>query len=217
MANPIALPTLPFADCEFDPVQPWETNRMEGRRTESIGGMTPYWTAKYRFDFLRREQMGLVDAFVMQAGGDGETFAAYDVSRPRPIAHDTGEPLGGLRAGGGLFNGTADLQAITDSRTIVVSDLPAAFQFSPGDYVEIRQSLLVRSLHRIMAAVTADGSGVATLPIRYSLDTGVFTTAATVRLEKPSCLMQIDPGSWSASKAMNARTPSFSAQEVFPA
>ncbi|MCT7665661.1 hypothetical protein [Shinella kummerowiae] len=217
MVNPVFLPALPFADCEFDPVQPWDTNRMEGRRTESVGSMTPYWKAKYRFDFLRREQLGKVDAFVMQAGGDGETFLAYDVSRPRPIAHDTGEPLFLPKAGGGVFNGEATLQEIVDSRTLVVSGLPANFQLSAGDYLEVRQSILVRSLHRIMADATANGSGVVTLSIKYGLDLNVFTTDAIIDFERPSCLMQIDPGSWSASKAMNARTPSFSATEVFPA
>jgi hypothetical protein len=44
MVNPVFLPPLPFADCEFDPVPPWDTNRME-----SVGSMTPYWKAKYRF------------------------------------------------------------------------------------------------------------------------------------------------------------------------
>lgn len=215
MVNPILLPALPFADCEFDPVRIWDTNRMEGRRTESVGSVQPYWKAKYRFDFLRREQMGVVDAFVMLAGGGGETFLAHDVSRPRPIAHDTGLPLSGTKAGGGAFVGEAVLQSITNTRTIVVSGLPAGFRLSVGDYVEIRQSLLVRSLHRIMAAAVASGAGVVTLSIRYGLDTGIFTTAAVVNFEKPSCIMEIDAGSWSASKAMNARTPSFTAQEMF--
>lgn len=217
MVSPISLPNLPYADCEFDPVQPWDTNRMEGRRTESVGGVTPYWVAKYRFDFLRREHLGMVDAFMMRVGGDGGTFAAYDVSRPRPIAHDTGKTLTGTRAGGGAFDGTAVLEDILSSREVVVAGLPAFFQLSRGDYIEIRQATLVRSLHRIIEDQSANGSGRVTLPIRYGLDTGVFTTDATVRFEKASCLMQIDAGSWSASKAMSARTPSFTATEVFPA
>lgn len=215
MVSPILLPALPFADCEFDPVRPWDTNRMEGRRTETVSGVAWYWTAKYRFDFLRREQLGAVDAFMMLAGGDGESFLGFDVSRPRPIAHDEGKPLSGTKAGGGAFDGQAALSGITNSRTIVVSGLPAGFRLSVGDYVEIRQSELVRSLHRITAEAVANGGGIVTLSIRYGLDTGVFSTAATVHFERPSCVMQIDPGSWSASKAMNARTPSFTATEVF--
>lgn len=217
MVDPFPLPNLPYADCEFDPVQPWDTNRMEGRRTESVGSITPYWVAKYRFDFLRREYLGIVDAFMMRVGGNGGTFIAYDVSRPRPIAHDTGKPLTGTRAGGGSFDGTANLKTIVNSREIVVDDLPANFKLSRGDYVEIRQSSLVRSLHRIIVDSQADGDGEVTLPILYGLDTQNFTTAATVHFEKASCLMQIDPGSWSASKAMSARTPSFTATEMFPA
>jgi hypothetical protein len=220
MPDPILLPTFgggrrDWVDCTFDPVRPRDTDRMEGRRTEAQSFGTPYWVARYASRPLLREEYGIMDAFMMQAGDDGETFLAYDAFRPRPVAHDNGLPLSGTRAGGGAFNGQAVLQSITNSRTIVVSGLPAAFKLSVGDYVEIRKSLWERSLHRIMAPATANGSGVVTLSIKYGLDTGIFTTGNTVHFEKPSCTMQIDPGSYDGKKSWANRSPSFSATEVF--
>jgi hypothetical protein len=215
MTTPISLPNVPFVSCDFNPVRPRAIERMEGRRTESQSAGTPYWTASYKTTFLSESDMGIMDAFMMQAGDDGETFLGYDVFRPRPILMDTKVPLSGTKAVGGSFNGTAALQEITDSRTIVVEGLPAGFKLSPGDYVEIRMSALLRSLHRIMASATANSGGVVTLSIKYGLDLQHFTTEAVVNFEKPSCLMQIDPGSFSGTKSWSDRRPSFSATEVF--
>jgi len=215
MADPIALPAVGWKECTFDPVQPRSINRMEGRRTESQIFGTPYWRASYQATWLDKAKFGLIDAFMMQAGDDGETFLGYDVFRPRPTAMDTGNPLSGTKAGGGAFNGSAVLQTITNSRTVIISGLPAGFILSPGDYIEFRMSALARSLHRIIAPAVANSSGVVTLSIRHGLDTQNFTTASVVNFEKPSCTMQIDPDSYSGAKSWSNREPSFTATEVF--
>ncbi len=119
------------------------------------------------------------------------------------------------RQGGGAFNGDAVLQSITSSAAIVVAGLPAGFKLSPGDYVELRMSQLVRSLHRIVENATANASGVVSLSIMFGLDTQHFTTAASVHFEKPSCVMTIDPGSVAAPKSWAGREASFSATEMF--
>lgn len=215
MASPLVLPQVGYTSCKFDPLRPRDVERMEGRFTEAQTFGTPFWKATYKTGWLRYDQYGLMDAFMMTAGDDGETFIAYDAFRPRPIKYDQYVPLSGTKASGGAFNGDAVLRSIIDSRNIVVDGLPAAFQLSVGDYVEVRKSPTVRSLHRITAAATSNGSGVVTLSIKYGLDTGIFTLPCTVHFEKPSCLMQIDPGSVSAPKSWEDRGFSFSATEVF--
>ncbi|UVK45375.1 hypothetical protein BPNPMPFG_000905 [Mesorhizobium sp. AR07] len=215
MATIIDLPDIVgWEKCSFDPVRVRTLDRMEGRRTESISMPTGWWTASYTPGFLFPVDMGKMDAFMMCAGDDGEVFRAYDPFRPRPILMNTGAPLSGVKAGGGAFDGTAVLNSITNSRTVIISGLPAGFQFSYGDYVEFRQNGL-SSLHRIRLPATASSAGLVTLSIKYGLDTQNFTTAAVVRLEKPSCLMQIDPGSYDGTKSTKDRRPSFTAAEVF--
>lgn len=209
------LPAVGYRSCKFDPVQPRDTNRMESRRTEGQTFGTPYWVADYQTSALELPAFGLVEAFAMSSGDNGEVFAAYDASRPRPILMDTGVPLTGTKAAGGAFNGDAVLQAILDAGTITVSGLPASFKLSAGDYVEIRKTTAMRSLHRIRAAATSNGSGNCTFLIKYPLDLQNFTLPCTVHFEKPSCLMQIDPQSYSTQKELVYRSASWSATEVF--
>ncbi|MGO4449122.1 hypothetical protein AB4Y96_09360 [Phyllobacterium sp. TAF24] len=215
MPTLITLPSSKFVECDFKPVRPRDTNRMESRKTESQTFGTPYWTASFRLGALTDIEQGQMRAFMMQAGDDGEVFAAYDAMRPRPVLMDTGKPLSGTKQGGGAFNGDAVLQSILNTLLITVSGLPAGFRLSPGDYVEIRKTPTVRSLHAITSAATANASGTCTLPIKYALDLQTFTLPCTVHFEKPSCTMQIDPGSWQGPKSWAAREPSFSATEVF--
>lgn len=216
MPTPIDLPDIDgWEEVEFDPVVPRASEAMEGRRTEMQRFGTPYWRAKYRPGRLSLAEYGRMDAFMMMAGDGGETFRAHDPFRPRPIAHDNRQPLSGTRAAGGAFDGTATLQSITNSRTVVVAGFPAGFQLSRGDYVEFRMSATLVSLHRIVADITASGEGIATVSIRHWLDLQHFTTAAVVNFEKPACLMQIDPGSYDGKKSNRSRRPSFAATEVF--
>ncbi|RVE84775.1 hypothetical protein [Sinorhizobium meliloti] len=215
MPDPILLPTLPWRDCQFDPINPTDVSMMEGRRSEEQAAGTPFWKAQYTTNWMTPAFYGLFDAFVMKSSSRGAPFLGYDLFRPRPIAHNNGKPLSGTKAGGGAFNGGAVLQSITNSRTIVVSGLPAGFKLSSGDYVELRKSVLIRSLHRIVENATANTSGVVTLSIMFGLDTQHFTTSATVHLEKPSCVMSIDPGSVAAPKSWAGREASFSATEMF--
>lgn len=215
MADPISLPAVGWRECTFDPVQPRSINRMEGRRTESQSFGTPYWRANYQATWLDKAKFGLMDAFMMQAGDDGETFLGYDVFRPRPIAMDTGSPLSGTKAAGGAFNGDAYLQAITGTTQLNVGGLPAGFILSPGDYVELRMAPLLRSLHRVRLPATSTSGGFVTLEVRFPVDRDHFTSSATVHFEKPSCTMQIDPDSYSGAKSWDNREPSFSATEVF--
>lgn len=217
MPTLVSLPDVGWAEALFDPVRPRATDRMEGRRTEMQEVGTAWWQARYTPRFLEPRDFGRMDAFMMRAGDGGEVFAAYDPFRPRPIRMDSGAPLSGTKAGTSTaFDGSATLNSITNSRVIVVGGLPAGFLFSAGDYLEVRRSTFVRSLHRIMADVAASGAGVATLSIKHGLDTQIFTAAnSIIQLEKPSCLMQIDPGSYQGAKSWASRQPSFSATEVF--
>lgn len=214
MSEIISLPAIGWRECLFDPVRVRSTSRMEGRRTESVSTGTPYWKATYRSTFLSKEDYGVMDAFMMRAGEDGDAFLGYDPFRPRPIAMDQNKPLSGTRASGGAFTGDCTIQSIS-ARSVGLVGLPAGFIFSPGDYVEIRKSIKERSLHRIMARVIADSQGYATLSVRYNIDLQHFNVGCTAHLEKPSCTMQIDPDSYSANKSWTSREPSFTATEVF--
>jgi hypothetical protein len=211
----LAFPDLPFAQFDMRQVNTRLTNAMLGRKTESADFGTPYWRLyAAQTPYLSDAQIDTADVFFTLASKGGNVFACHDYYRQRPRAYGQ-VPLSGTKAGGGSFNGAAVLSSVTDSRTIVVSGLPAAFALNAGCLIEINKSSTVRSLHRVMADATANGSGVVTLTIDFPLNTSVFTSAnSTVQLEKPSCLMMLDIG-WSVPKGWNERVASFTATEVF--
>ncbi|WP_425087766.1 hypothetical protein [Stappia sp.] len=211
----LAFPDLPFVEFDMRQVNTRFGNTMLDRATETADFGTPYWRLySARTGWLTDAQIDEADAFFTQASKGGNVFACHDPFRPRPRAYGS-SPLSGTKAGGGAFDGSAELDTVTSSTEIVVSGLPAGFALNRGCLVEVNKSSTVRSLHRVMADATANGSGVVTLTIDFPLDTGVFTAAnSTIQFEKPSCLMMVDPG-WSVPKAWSARVASFSATEVF--
>lgn len=209
---PIALPEIGFTSTRFDPIVTKDVSYMEGRRSEAMVSMTPYWVASYSTPTPHLSHLGEADAFMMDIEA-GETFRAFDTTRPRPLDYLKG-PLSGARAGGGPFDGTATITSRTVN-SVTVSGLPANFQFRVSDYVEVRKSATLLSLHRLRSDVQASVGGVATLPIRMNLDVGVFTLPLVANFEKPAFLAQIDSGSWSISRQKTARGIAFSATEVF--
>lgn len=196
------LPSLGFEQVSFDLIVQRAVNRMLGRRTETLIQGTPYWQAEYQLVWQSERGFGQADAWIRKVLSRGGVFKAYDVFRPRPI-----------EAGAVPLTWTPTLTTITDAHTIVVSDVANDFQFREGDYVCLKMSNLVVSLHSLSADAKANGTGVVTLSIDPALDTQHFTTSAVPIFEKPYCMMQ--PSDWTAVKSWSSRNPSFSAQEVF--
>lgn len=212
MADPLSLPSTGFEEFELTPINTRDTAMMEDRRTETAGFGTPYHTLSVQTQYLDDDEYDDVDTFFMEASQAGACFLAHDVFRPRPRAYGN-TPLSGTKAGGGAFDGTAAVSAVAAYQA-TVTGLPDGFQINRGARIGFRMSALVRSLHLVTEAVTADASGVAVVKFKFALDTQNFTTSATVDFEKPSIPMMLDPG-FSAPKAWSGRKASFSATEVF--
>lgn len=215
MADPITLPAgIDYENFDIGAITMKETSRMEGRRVETVEFGSAYWTANYGTPFLSEDQIADMDAWLLTAAGAGTTFLAHDLYRPRPRLENTGSPLSGTKALGGPFDGTADLTIITNSREVIIEGLPNGFQLSVGDYLEFTMSNLIRSLHEITEAVTANSSGQAIVKFKHGLNTEHFTVAADVQFEKPSCVMQV-LGNPRVPKGWSGRRVAFEASEVF--
>jgi hypothetical protein len=87
--------------------------------------------------------------------------------------------------------------------------------FKPGDLVSVPYGTGGRTLHRVMEAVTANGSGVAVLPVEPTVPLAV-TTSATCDLVKPWCKGVIDAKSIKTKWQMGRlASVSFDAMQVF--
>lgn len=207
-------PAVKVRDQSFIWNQQIEASRTNGRFVDTKADPFPYWTATFDLVPLLEADYGRFLSFTMKARAGYGFFRGYDTGRPRPLAMNTGSVLSGTRAlGAGAFDGTATIDAITDSRNITISGLPADFIFTEGDKLEIAASLESLSLHMIGEDAVANSSGVVDLNLNNPIDIQSFDTNSTVNLEKPSCLMQIIEAP-SHSKGPKFGTGSFEAQEM---
>jgi hypothetical protein len=166
-----------------------------------------YWKGFFETRPLNRWEFGEFAACWDSMRGGVKTFKANDPMRPYPNAYRAG--FGGLtRAGGGAFDGTADVTALTAS-TIALATLPAGFVVTAGDYVGLTEGSLI-GLYRIIEAVTANGSGVATVTVEPKI-LSAFTAAAVANFEKPPAEFVIDHDSWDGMPSISAAPIKFEA------
>lgn len=101
--------------------------------------------------------------------------------------------------------GDAELEAVTDLRTIVVSGLALGLNLRRGDRLSLMQGELV--CHRKMAAdVVVSSITAQTLALTPRIPMGIFAAGAAVRLRNPPLRLAIVPDS-SRDEEVFAQTP----------
>lgn len=210
--------TYPLPTSFFDEFPGWTTEfellwRQEQSRT--AGGRTivkdvgsPLWKMTAQSRTMKANELDYWRARVTSLENGLKTFRAFPKSRCFPVAYPNGSwPTGDA------FNGVAEMSSIgADRKSITLSGLPAGYELSVGDYMQIGG----KDLHMVMEATTANSSGVAqSFEIRPHLWPGV-TAPAAATLVKPSCIMAIVPGSVSttADMATGRGTVTFQAIEA---
>jgi len=185
-----------------------EQSRMAGGRTIVKDMGSPLWKMAVQSRTMKPNELDYWRARLTSLENGLKTFRAFPKSRCFPVAYPNGRwPTGEA------FNGVAQMSAIgADNKSITLSGLPAGYQVSVGDYIQIGD----KDLHMVMEAATANSSGVAaSFEIRPNLWPGV-TAPAAATLVKPSCIMAIVPGSVSttADMATGRGTVTFQAIEA---
>jgi hypothetical protein len=171
-------------------------------------------SAAWRATFMsppryKKDDLLLIKAWFNSMRGGTFNFLAHDAARPFPRNYPSGF-AGMTRAGGGAFDGTATVTAVT-ATTIALSTLPANFVFKPADYISLVKSGKY-SLHQIMEAVNANGSGVATVTVEPPIVTSVFAPPSlTANLAFPLGLFVPDPRSWQGDPTARRAACTFSA------
>jgi hypothetical protein len=212
LPNPRVLPAeLSFWSTSFN--IEWAVSapfraRAGGVAVVETGGAT--WRATFMSPpRYKKDDLLLIKAWFNSMRGGTFNFVAHDASRPYPRAYPSGF-AGMTRAGGGGFDGTAQVTAVT-ATTIALSTLPASFVFEPADYISLVKSGRY-SLHQIMEAVTSDGSGLATVTVEPPIVTSVFATPSlTANLALPLAKLVPDPRSWQGDPTARRAACSFSA------
>ncbi len=156
---PIALPLFRFVEVDFRLGRRQSAGLTEGGRDFVVDRGRPQWRASWKTPPLKPAEAGQWQAWGHSLRGPARTFLAYDPGREYPLSYMPQGWGSRTRAGGGAFDGTATVTAISTNRDEVsLGTLFVGLVLSPGDYISIAQSGNV-SLHQVLASFTADGSG----------------------------------------------------------
>jgi hypothetical protein len=157
------------------------------------------WRATWRTAPLTHVQAGRVQAFVDALSG-ARRFLGTDTFRPNPAAH---------LAGAGLASATFPIVNVTPGRLTLSA---TGLTLSPGDLVGLERSGKY-GLFRVLEAATASG-GVIAFDVAPSVPSH-FVAGDICRVQRPVCLMLLDPSSpAAASDLMNRVEWSFSAVQA---
>lgn len=199
---PRSLPATRFSmqRLELDPFT--SSNQLYGGKTQGRQFAEPRWRGYFRtVELYNATTLREWEAWLDSLDGAVRTFLAHDERYPFPqnypeSAAGAGDGFTGLdRAGGGAFDGTGAISALSGN-SITLTQLPATtFALKAGDMLGLVESPYY-GLYRLLEDVTSNGSGVASVNVRPSVNpvgATLFTTAATYNLIRPKCVMTLEP------------------------
>lgn len=158
---------------------------LESGRDVTVDRGRPTWRASWKTPPLYFADLGAWRAWGDSLQGSARTFLGFDPAREYPLALMPQGPVQVLRAGGGLFDGTATVTAISVYRNEVsFSGFPAGFSLAPGDYVSFSQASKY-SLHRFCEAQRASSAGLVTSLYLEPELPSYLTTAAVANFYRP--------------------------------
>lgn len=163
----------------------------QGGRFVSVQLGPMVWHAEFSTTPASEVEFSIWRAWLDSLDGAGRRFYGRDMRRPLPWNYRRTGFAGMTRAGGGAFDGTSATWSVNADRDVLtIETLPAGLNLVAGDYVGLKKGNSVRSLHRMLENLSADGSGVGAWTVRPTIDPSV-PADATVQLVKPTCLMRI--------------------------
>ncbi|SMQ65846.1 hypothetical protein SAMN06295905_1331 [Devosia lucknowensis] len=198
LTEPLDLLTgFPGWSQPFELMARQEQSRHASGRTRVKDFGTPLWHGSWSTKTLSANALDQWRARIEQAMVSQMTFVAWQSSRCRPIMHPGSSSLP-----------TGELHSIgNDDKTVRIADL-VGIQLSVGDMLRIGNGLY-------RAAEQAAGNPTPYFTVSPHLWPGTVT-GQDVIIERPWCLMTVDPGSLSTSADIRTGrgTLSFTATEA---
>jgi hypothetical protein len=202
------LASFPGTSPEFELVLRQEFSRQANGVTRAKDFGQPLWRGLWTSTVLSPNTLDFWRARLDVLDGAINTFLGYSLSRCYPIAHPRGAwPTGGAFSGVGTIGSVG-----ANRKSVSLAGFPEGFVLSVGDMIRIGAN----DLHRVVEGRTVTTLGNTSLfEIRPHLWPGVAAGAA-ISVVKPHCIMQVEPGSISASAdaATGRGTISFRGIEV---
>lgn len=181
---------LPIREMTFDLSEAMETDETGGGEILTADLGTRLWQGEIILGDMTPDEADTVLALIDLLRRAGGSFMVHDRARPWPRADWQGVGLGGF---------SPMIHALhASSRELRVTGLPPGYALRPRDALAFSYgSNPTRfALHRVVAAVSANGSGLTPqIEVVPNIRPGASVGAA-VQLIKPACKAVIVPKSW---------------------
>lgn len=184
--------------------QPVSRQELSGQANGVVRGKdfgSALWQATYTtVEMLNRDAIAF-EAALNSLDGIVNAFEAGDLRNRYPRNYQNG-----------VFADTGILASVgANNKSLSVSDLPASFVISVGDYLQFDYGTS-RALHQVMETVTASGAGLSPVfEVRPFIRAGFVLTNA-VKFKNPNGIFILQPNSISpATKSAVTSTVSFKA------
>jgi hypothetical protein len=209
MAN-YEIPSYRLTKCLFTPMESVGRARIGGGTSLALTEtMDTVWQVQIETPPLTAAERAAWRAWRGKLRGGLDTFSLYDVSKANPLNYPDADSSFEIGSSSPSWDGTADVTSVGASGALALAGLPANYVVSAGDYIGLEESSRY-DLYVASAAVTANGSGVATVSVRPYLRSGIFTSSAVARLWRPVATFVFDPESWSEEAGVSPTPISFS-------
>ena len=201
---PLSIPTTPsnFSTSEWTIIRTVAVSQSPftyKSQSADFGGAI--WQTTVELPIMNREQSSLWTSFFMQLHGRAGTFLL-------------GDPDARAIRGGLTSSIQTNTTASVGAYDIVIDGANAStLIFKAGDYIQLGSGASSK-LHMIVANVTSNSSGVATLPIEPPLKTAIGNDSQVI-YENTKAVMRMDTNDlgWSANQSNNYKF-SFTCSEV---
>ena len=183
-----------------------------GQSVQAMELYPPVWIANFTTEPLTSHQRAAVQTWWATLKGGVNTFYAHDCFRVYPAAYGK-NVIGMPRAAGGTFDGTVTITARTTT-TVTLTGLPASYQFTDGDMLELPRAGGKISLHQITEPNIGSGAGVATVSVDPFTLTDTTVPSSAARLVKARCIMVPKPGTLQIPAGLGRLAASFEAVQT---
>jgi hypothetical protein len=207
LVYPLALPTRPgFRSIDFRLLRRSSMARPGSGAVQTLELAEPLWAVTAETPILKPAERGVWRAFFDALRDGGKQFLIHDTDRPFPLEYATGFDGMVIAGTGTPFVGTALLTSVSGT-ALTVSNLPAGFVLSPGDYAGVPNAT-PRALFRVSAPAVANGMGGITFDVEPVPPQNLV---GTITFAKPTCVMRLVPGTASAPADAGGAPASFQA------
>lgn len=187
----------------FEPERNDFLNPTNGGKLYGISNGEPLWRGEWDVAPMAELDSIAMQAFLTSLRGPQRTFKGRDLRLARPYVYQSVALNSLTRADGAGFNsdGTVSWSANAEGDVLTLgtgatgTELPAAFQFTVGDYVGFRWNAgASRHAARCLETATASGAGEVSFSIEPAMPSAV-DSGAVAYLNAPYVIMRRHPES----------------------